>query len=157
LKKAGSSATITAITKGTILKQADDAGKWIQQNILTVNDGPFGMLWVRQGTVGVDVNPDGIDTRRDVISSVRGQIVSGNRPGSEDNAVAETINGLCKTELLHRKGPGRDMQDPEMATLGWVDGFNNRRPLRLIGNIPAPEGDHAFAHGYIEVVCPHPT
>lgn len=81
LKKAGSSVTITAMANGTILKQADDAEQWIQQNILTVNNGPFGLLWVRQGTIGVDVSPDGVNTRRDVMSSVRGQIdaVTGGR------------------------------------------------------------------------------
>ena len=40
---------------------------------------------------------------------------------SYDNALAETINGLYKTELVHRQGPWRNMQDLEMATLGWVD------------------------------------
>ncbi|MEI4235237.1 hypothetical protein V8324_20590, partial [Roseovarius sp. D22-M7] len=53
------------------------------------------------------------------------------------NALAETINGLCKTELVHRQGPWRNMQDLKMATLGWVDWFNNRRLLGPIGNIPA--------------------
>ena len=40
---------------------------------------------------------------------------------SYDNALAETINGLYKTELVHRQGPWRTMQNLEMATLGWVD------------------------------------
>lgn len=81
LKKAGSSATITEMATGTILKQADEAEHWIQKNILTTNNGPFGLLWVRQGTVGVDTSTDGIGTRRDVMSSVRGQIdaVTGGR------------------------------------------------------------------------------
>jgi DNA repair exonuclease SbcCD ATPase subunit len=94
LKKAGSSATITAMANGTILKQADDAEQWIQQNILTVNNGPFGLLWVRQGTVGVDVSPDGIETRRDVMSSVRGQIdaVTGGRR-------MDSIVQRCKQDL----------------------------------------------------------
>src|SRR6056297_1195309 len=55
---------------------------------------------------------------------------------SYDNALAETINGLYKTELVHRQGPWRNMQDLEMATLGWVDWFNHRRLLGPIGNIP---------------------
>jgi DNA repair exonuclease SbcCD ATPase subunit len=94
LKKAGSSVTITAIANGTILKQADDAEQWIQQNILTVNNGPFGLLWVRQGTIGVDVSPDGIDARRNVMSSVRGQIdaVTGGRR-------MDSIVQRCKQDL----------------------------------------------------------
>lgn len=94
LKKAGSSATITALANGIILKQADDAEQWIQQKILTVNNGPFGLLWVRQGTIGVDASPDGVDTRRDVMSSVRGQIdaVTGGRR-------MDSIVHLCKQEL----------------------------------------------------------
>ncbi len=48
---------------------------------------------------------------------------------SYDNSLAETINGLYKTELVHRQGPWRNIQELEMATLGWVDWFNNRRLL----------------------------
>jgi DNA repair exonuclease SbcCD ATPase subunit len=94
LKKAGSSVTITAMANGTILKQADDAEQWIQQNILMVNNGPFGLLWVRQGTIGVDVSPDGIDARRNVMSSVRGQIdaVTGGRR-------MDSIVQRCKQDL----------------------------------------------------------
>lgn len=94
LKKVGSAATITALETGTIIKQADDAEHWIQQNILTVNNGPFGLLWVRQGTVGVDTSADGVETRRDVMSSVRGQIdaVTGGRR-------MDTIVQRCKQEL----------------------------------------------------------
>lgn len=63
---------------------------------------------------------------------------------SYDNALAETINGLYKTELVHRQGPWRNMQDLEMATLGWVDWFNNRRLLGPIGNIPPAEAELNF-------------
>ena len=63
---------------------------------------------------------------------------------SYDNALAETINGLYKTELIHRQGPWRNMQDLEMTTLGWVDWFNNRRLLGPIGVIPPPEADENF-------------
>lgn len=52
---------------------------------------------------------------------------------SYDNTLAETINGLYKTELVHRQGPWRNMQDLEMATLGWVDCFNHRHLLVQIG------------------------
>ncbi|EKE69391.1 putative transposase [Celeribacter baekdonensis B30] len=63
---------------------------------------------------------------------------------SYDNALAETINGLYKTELVHRQGPWRNVQDLEMATLGWVDWFNNRRLLGPIGNIPPAEAEENF-------------
>ena len=63
---------------------------------------------------------------------------------SYDNALAETINGLYKTELVHRQGPWRNMQNLEMATLGWVDWFNNRRLLGPIGNIPPAEAEENF-------------
>jgi len=61
-----------------------------------------------------------------------------------DNALAETINGLYKTELVHRHGPWRNMQDLELATLGWVDWFNNRHLLGPIGNIPPAEAEENF-------------
>jgi transposase InsO family protein len=60
------------------------------------------------------------------------------------NALAETINGLYKTELVHRQGPWRNMQDLEMTTLDWVDWFNNRRLLGPIGNIPPAETEANF-------------
>jgi len=63
---------------------------------------------------------------------------------SYDNALAETINGLFKTELVHRQGPWRSMQALELATLGWVDWFNNRRLLGPIGNIPPAEAEENY-------------
>jgi transposase InsO family protein len=53
-----------------------------------------------------------------------------------DNALAETINGLYKTEVIHRRGPWRSFEAVEFATLEWVDWFNNRRLLDPIGYIP---------------------
>lgn len=61
--------------------------------------------------------------------------------GSYDNALAETINGLYKTELVHRQGPWHSMQALEMATLGWVEWFNIRRLLGPIGNMPPAEAE----------------
>ena len=58
---------------------------------------------------------------------------------SYDNALAETINGLYKTEVIHRRGPWRSFEAVEMATLEWVDWFNNRRLLEPIGNISRPQ------------------
>ena len=63
---------------------------------------------------------------------------------SYDNALAETINGLFKTEVIHRRGPWRNLEAVEFATLAWVDWFNNRRLLEPIGNIPPAEAEAAY-------------
>jgi len=63
---------------------------------------------------------------------------------SYDNALAETINGLFKAELIHRRGPWRSFEAVEFATLEWVDWFNNRRLLEPIGNVPPAEAEAAF-------------
>ena len=53
--------------------------------------------------------------------------------------MAETINGLYKTEVIYRHGPWDGLDDVEYATLEWVDWFNNHRILEPIGNIPPAE------------------
>ena len=58
---------------------------------------------------------------------------------SYDNALAETINGLYKTEVTRHRGPWKNIDQVEYATLDWVDWFNNRRILEPIGNIPPAE------------------
>src|SRR5436190_19880869 len=63
---------------------------------------------------------------------------------SYDNALAETINGLYKAEIIHRRGPWRSLQAVEFATLEWVDWFNNRRLLEPIGNIPPAEAEERY-------------
>ncbi len=63
---------------------------------------------------------------------------------SYDNALAETINGLFKAEVTHRRGPWRGFEAVEYATLEWVDWFNNRRLLEPIGNIPPAEAEANF-------------
>ena len=63
---------------------------------------------------------------------------------SYDNALAETINGLYKTELIRRMGPWRSLEAVEFATLEWVDWFNNRRLLEPIGNIPPAEAEARY-------------
>jgi transposase InsO family protein len=60
---------------------------------------------------------------------------------SYDNAMAETINGLYKAEVIHRSGPWKSFDAVEFATLKWVDWFNNRRILAPIGNIPPAEAE----------------
>ena len=63
---------------------------------------------------------------------------------SYDNALAETINGLFKAEVIHRRGPWRSFEAVEYATLEWVDWFNNHRLLEPIGNIPPAEAEANF-------------
>ena len=68
----------------------------------------------------------------------------GSKGDSYDNALAETINGLYKTEVIHKRGPWRTVDEVEYATLEWVDWFNNRRLLEPIGNIPPAELEEAY-------------
>ncbi|XQZ47571.1 hypothetical protein E2978_21610 (plasmid) [Paracoccus yeei] len=63
---------------------------------------------------------------------------------SYDNALAETINGLFKAEVIHRRRPWRSFEAVEYATLEWVDWFNNRGLLEPIGNIPPSEAGANF-------------
>jgi putative transposase len=63
---------------------------------------------------------------------------------SYDNALAESINGLYKTEVIRRRGPWRSLEAVEFATLEWVDWFNNRRLLEPIGNVPPAEAEARY-------------
>ena len=63
---------------------------------------------------------------------------------SYDNALAETVIGLYKTEVIRRRGPWRNLEAVEFATLEWVDWFNNRRLLEPIGHIPPAEFEEAY-------------
>jgi putative transposase len=70
---------------------------------------------------------------------------------SYDNALAETINGLYKTEVIRRRGPWKSLEAVEFATLEWVDWFNNRRLLEPIGNMPPAEAEAAY-YAQLEVI-----
>lgn len=63
----------------------------------------------------------------------------GSRGDSYDNALAESVIGLFKTEVIRRKGPWRTLEAVEFATLDWVDWFNHRRLLEPIGYVPPAE------------------
>jgi transposase InsO family protein len=63
---------------------------------------------------------------------------------SYDNALAETINGLYKAEVIHRRGPWRNAEAVEFATLEWVDWFNLRRILEPIGSIPPTQAEEQY-------------
>jgi transposase InsO family protein len=63
---------------------------------------------------------------------------------SYDNALAETVIGLYKTEVIWRRGPWRNLEAVEFATLEWVDWFNNRRLLEPLGYVPPAEYEEAY-------------
>ena len=63
----------------------------------------------------------------------------GSTGDSYDNALAETINGLYKAELIHRRGPWKTREAVEIATLEWVSWFNHRRLLEPLGHLPPAE------------------
>ncbi len=68
----------------------------------------------------------------------------GSKGDSYDNALAETLIGLYKTELIRRRGPWKGIDDVEFATLEWVDWFNHRRLLEPIGNVPPAEFEEVY-------------
>jgi transposase InsO family protein len=101
-------------------------------------------LWSRSGAKGVVHHSDRGSqylsiryTERLTQAGVEPSV--GSVGDSYDNALAETIIGLYKTEVIHRRGPWQKLDDVEYATLEWVDWFNNRRLLEPIGNLPPAE------------------
>ncbi len=73
---------------------------------------------------------------------------------SYDNALAETIIGLYKTEVIYHRGPWRNLEEVEYATLEWVDWFNNRRLLEPIGNVPPAEFEMQYLLQQTESAIP---
>jgi putative transposase len=63
---------------------------------------------------------------------------------SYDNGLAETVIGLFKTEVIHRQGPWRDVEQVEFATLAWVDWYNRRRLFEPLGHVPPVEYEAAY-------------
>ena len=106
-------------------------------------------LWSRRGAEGVIHHSDRGSqylsiryTERLAEACVESSV--GSTGDSYDNALAETINGLYKTEIIHKRGPWRTVDDVEYATLEWVDWFNQRRLLEPIGNVPPAEFEQAY-------------
>ena len=73
----------------------------------------------------------------------------GNVGDSYDNALAESVIGLFKTEVIHRLGPWKAFEAVEYKTLEWVDWFNHQRLLEPIGNIPPAEAEANY-HAALE-------
>lgn len=77
---------------------------------------------------------------------------------SYDNALAESVNGLYKTELIRRRGPWRNADHVELATLTYIDWFNNRRLHSELGYLPPAEfEDHHYARTRAQTQDPTPT
>ena len=68
----------------------------------------------------------------------------GSRGDSYDNALAESVIGLFKTELIRQAGPWRGLDDVEVATLEWVAWFNTQRLLELLGYLPPAEYEEQY-------------
>jgi transposase InsO family protein len=78
----------------------------------------------------------------------------GSKGDSYDNALAETINGLYKAELIHRRAPWRTLEAVELATLEWVSWFNHHRLLEPIGYIPPAEAEENYYRQLSEQAIP---
>ena len=76
----------------------------------------------------------------------------GSTGDSYDNAMAETINGLYKTELIYKRGPWRTRESLELATLQWVHWFNHQRLLEPIGHIPPVEAEANYWRQHVQTV-----
>jgi len=106
-------------------------------------------LWSRTGTEGLVHHSDRGSQYLSIRYSERlaeagVQSSVGSRGDSYDNALAETIIGLFKTEVIRRRGPWRTLDAVEYATLEWVDWINHRRLLESIGNRPPAEKEQAY-------------
>ena len=77
----------------------------------------------------------------------------GSKGDSYDNALAETINGLYKAELIHRRAPWKTKESLELATLEWVSWFNHHRLLEPIGHIPPAEAEANYHRRLAEEVA----
>lgn len=106
-------------------------------------------LWARSGAKGVVHHSDRGSQYLSIHYSERlaeagAQPSVGSVGDSYDNALAETIIGLYKAEVIHHRGPWRHLDAVEYATLEWVDWFNNRRLPEPIGNVPPAEFEDTY-------------
>lgn len=106
-------------------------------------------IWARSGAKGVVHHSDRGSQYLSIryserLAEIGAQPSVGSVGDSYDNALAETVIGLYKTELIHHRGPWRGLDEVEYATLEWVDWFNNRRLLEPIGNIPPAEHEAMY-------------
>ena len=106
-------------------------------------------IWSRSGIHGVVHHSDRGSQYLSIryserLAEIGAQTSVGSVGDSYDNALAETVIGLFKTEIIHHRGPWRNLDAVEYATLEWVDWFNHRRLLEPIGNVPPAELEAAY-------------
>ena len=106
-------------------------------------------LWARRETAGLIHHSDRGSQYLSIryterLAQANSDASVGSIGDSYDNAMAETINGLYKTEVIRHRGPWRSIEEVEFATLEWVDWFNNRRLLDAIGYVPPAEFEKAY-------------
>ena len=106
-------------------------------------------LWARAGAKGVVHHSDRgcqyLSIRyTERLTAAGAEPSVGSVGDSYDNALAESIIGLYKTEVIHPRGPWRHLEAVEYATLEWVDWFNHRRLLEPIGNVPPAELEASY-------------
>ncbi len=106
-------------------------------------------LWARTGTHGLVHHSDRGSRYLSIryperLSEAGIESSVGSVGDSYDNALAETIIGLYKTEVIRRRGPWRNIDAVEYATLEWVEWFNHRRLLEPIGHVPPAQLEQAY-------------
>ena len=106
-------------------------------------------IWSRSGIHGVVHHSDRGSQYLSIryserLAEIGAQPSVGSVGDSYDNALAETVIGLFKTEIIHHRGPWRNLDAVEYATLEWVDWFNHRRLPEPIGNIPPAQLEAAY-------------
>ena len=103
---------------------------------------PTARAWGQAGNIG----QSGLENRTTLLTNT-GLNQAGIQPSvgskghSYDNALAETINRLYKTKLIHKRGPWKTTESVELATLQWVHWYNHTRLLDFIGKIPPTEAE----------------
>jgi putative transposase len=78
----------------------------------------------------------------------------GSRGDAYDNALAETINGLYKTEVIHHLGPWKGLEEVEYATLEWVAWYNSERLMEPLGYLPPAEYEEQFHRARTGIAVP---
>ncbi|MEX2558178.1 MAG: integrase core domain-containing protein [Actinomycetota bacterium] len=106
---------------------------------------PTSGWWIRFASSTTTITASTGRARSGSSSAGKGSTSLGAVGDSYDNAMAETVIGLYKAELIHRRGPWRRFEDVEIATLEWIDWWNRRRIHSAIGDVPPAEFEAAYA------------
>jgi putative transposase len=117
-------------------------------------------LWSRRGDLDglVHHSDRGVQylslryTERLARAGIAGSV--GSRGDSYDNALAETINGLYKTELVYHRGPWQGLRDVELATLTWVHWYNHERLFGPLGYVPPAEYEELYSRQHQQTPTP---